>query len=117
MPDMNIRRLTILITVLLILNSEADAKTFGELQLECLEAVKLDQTRSPIGVDLYQTATCYAYIEAHLDSLPSSICLPRETNITDLARIITGKPRSPSANENASKVLKSSFQLFFPCPE
>ena len=114
---MNIWALTILLTVFLTLHSEADAKTFEELQLECLEAVKLDQTKSPIGVDLYQTATCYAYIEAHLDALPDSICLPRETSLTDLAGIITRKPPHPNANENAWKVLKSSFQLFFPCPE
>ena len=95
----------------------ASAKTLCELRLECGQAITLSQNPSGVGIDIYQIATCFGYIEAHLDLTPPLFCLPSDLAMGAIAELLLHETRAYNANANASVALTEGFHVSAPCPE
>ena len=93
------------------------AKTVGELVLECSQATQLRANRNPVGIDPYQIATCFGYLEAHIDLRPRHFCLPDALDMTALASRLTANLKTYPTNANASAALTETLSPIYPCPE
>ena len=99
------------------LSAPANAKALGELRLECGQAIALSRDPTAIGVDIYQIATCFAYIEAHIDLSPPLFCLPQDLAMSTIAERVLSETRADDANANASDALTTRLRVSAPCPE
>ena len=86
------------------LSAPANAKALGEL----------DPTA--VGVDVYQIATCFAYLEAHIDMKPALFCLPQDLAMSAIAERILHETRADDANANASAALTEQLRRSARCP-
>ncbi len=93
------------------------AKTVGELALECSQATALRSNRNPVGIDPYQIATCFAYLEAHIDLRPQRFCLPATLDMTELAGLLLISVEPYPASANASEALMETLPQTYPCLE
>ena len=101
----------------LLLPMPAAAKTVGELTLECSQATALRSNRNPVGIDPYQIATCFGYLEAHLDLRPQHFCVPQSLDMTALASQLLVKLEPYATNASASEALMGVLIATYPCPE
>ena len=99
------------------LSAPANAKAHGELRLECGQAIALSRDPTALGVDIYQIATCFAYLEAHIDLSPSLFCLPQDLAMSAIAERVLSETRADDANANASDALTTRLRVSAPCPE
>lgn len=115
-----VSRLTVAAGILALfcaLSAPTTAKTLGELRVECGQAITLSQNPSAVGVDIYQIATCFAYIEAHLDLTPALFCLSQDLAMSAIAEHILDETRAYGPNANASDALVERLRVSAPCPE
>jgi hypothetical protein len=99
------------------LSAPANAKALGELRLECGQAIALSRDPTAVGVDVYQIATCFAYLEAHIDMRPALFCLPQDLAMSAIAERILHETEADDANANASDALTTRLRVSAPCPE
>jgi hypothetical protein len=99
------------------LSAPANAKALGELRLECGQAIALSRDPTAVGVDIYQIATCFAYLEAHIDLSPPLFCLPQDLAMSAIAERVLSETRADDANVNASDALTTRLRVSAPCPE
>ena len=99
------------------LSLPTSAKTLGELRLECGQAIALTQNPSTVGIDIYQIAACFGYIEAHIDLTPVLFCLPSDLAMGAIAERVLHETRTYNASANASVALTEAFRVSAPCPE
>jgi len=105
-----------LIAMVCALSVPANAKTLGELRLECGQAIALSRDPTALGIDIYQIGTCFAYLEAHIDMTPALFCLPPDLAMSAIAKRILTETRADDANANASVVLTAGLRVSAPCP-
>jgi hypothetical protein len=98
------------------LSAPANAKALGELRLECGQAIALSRDPTAVGVDVYQIATCFAYLEAHIDIKPALLCLPQDLAKSASDERILHENRTDDANANASAALTEQLRRSARCP-
>jgi hypothetical protein len=108
---------TSLIGLACALSAPASGKALGELRLECSQAISLSRDPTAMGVDIYQIATCFGYIEAHIDLTPAPFCLPPELAMSAIAERILHETRADDPNANASVALTEQLRVSAPCHE
>ena len=108
---------TSLIGLICALSAPASAKALGELRLECGQAIALSRDPTVMGVDIYQLATCFGYIEAHIDMTPAPFCLPSELAMSAIAERILDETSADDPNANASVALTARLRVSAPCHE
>ena len=101
----------------LLLPMPAAAKTVGELTLECGQATALRSNRNPVGIDPYQIATCFGYLEAHLDLRPQHFCVPKSLDMTARASQLLVELEPYAPNASASEAVMCVLIATYPCPE
>jgi hypothetical protein len=106
-----------LIGLICALIAPANAKALGELRLECGQAIALSRDPTAIGVDIYQIATCFGYLEAHIDMTPALFCLPPDLAMSAIAERILQETMTDDSNANASVALTARLRVSAPCAE